>query len=318
MTSPSCALLATFAISSVIGLAARVASGQEQRARPPQFDGASTSSVFFPDLSAAFQGERPTLSSLRQLNAAAVTAQTVAASTEDEESGGQVWNKLISPISLEDEVKRVKLKFDAGLTTPGAFNSGGYQDARLQLSILASLFAVISEYSGDVRWKSDAKTARDMVAKTARNCAAGSTPVFNEAQLRKADLQDLVSGSGLAAAKTSDAENDWSTIVDRSPLMEYCQLLVDQLSDQSTDAAKAAENSDKLRKNAELLAMIGEILTKDGMGDSEDGDYTKLSHEMSKAARVVVSSIERQDFEAVRGGVGQITQSCANCHEQYR
>lgn len=318
MKHTSFALSSTFAMLSAMGFAVGFANGQEQRARPPQFDGTSTSGVFFPDMSAAFQGERPTLSSLRQLNAAAITAQTVATSTVDEEAGGKVWNRLISPLSLEDEVKRVKLKFDAGLTTPGSFNSGGYQDARLQLSILASLFAVISDYSGDVRWKSDAKTARDLVAKTARNCAAGSTPVFNEAQLRKADLQDLVSGSGLAAAKTSDADNDWSMIVDRSPLMEYCQLLIDQLSDQSTDVTKATENSEKLRKNAELLAMIGEVLTKEGMDDSDDGDYTKLSQAMSKTARLVVAAIERGDFEAVRGGVGQITQSCANCHEQFR
>ncbi|TWU10439.1 cytochrome c [Allorhodopirellula heiligendammensis] len=306
------------AVWGLVVIAVSPAQAQTQRARPPQFDDAVTSRIFFSEMSTAFRGDRPTLSSLRELHAATAIAQSEAAATEDSAASGHGWNKLISPLSLEDEVKRVKLKFDAGLTTPGAFNSGGYQDARLNLSILASLFAVISEYSGDVRWKSDAKTARDLVAKTARNCAAGSTPVFNEAQLRKADLQDLVSGAGLTAAKTSDQENDWSMIVDRSPLMEYCQLLVDQLSDQSNDAATAAENVDKLRKNAELLAMVGEVLTKDGMDDSEDDDYATLSHEMSTAALSVVSAIERQDFEAVRGGVGKITQSCANCHEQYR
>ncbi len=294
------------------------AHAQHRRAQPPKFDEAVTSRVFFPDLSTAFQGERPTLSSLRERDMATTVAQSEAAAREDGEAGANGWNKLISPLSLEDEVKRVKLKFDAGLTTPGAFNSGGYQDARLQLSILSSLFAVISEYSGDVRWKSDAQTARDLVAKTARNCAAGSTPVFNEAQLRKADLQDLVSGSGLAAAEPRQAANDWSMIVDRTPLMEYCQLLVDQLADHSTDAATAEENADKLKKNAELLAMVGEILTKEGMDDSEDGDYAALSHAMGQSARSVVGAIERQDFEAVRAGVGEITQSCANCHEQYR
>ncbi|TWT74919.1 sulfite exporter TauE/SafE family protein [Allorhodopirellula solitaria] len=294
------------------------ASAQQQRARPPEFDQAVTSRVFFPDMSTAFQGERPTLSSLQELEAAAAMAKAEAASTEEGDGKTQLWSKLISPLSLENEVKRVKLQFDGGLTTPGAFNSGGYQDARLQLSVLASLFAVLSEYSGDVRWKEDAKTARDLVAKTARNCAAGSTPVFNEAQLRKADLQDLVSGSGISAAKPSDEDNDWSMIVDRSPLMEYLEQLLDQLGDESTDAASTEENVDTIRKNAELIAMVGEILKKDGMDDAEDDDYAILSYAMTTSARSVVTAIERQDFEAVRGVVGEISQSCADCHDQYR
>lgn len=307
----------TLAITGAASIA-NLACAQQQRARPPQFDAAVTSRVFFPDLSTALRGSRPTLSSLRELDSAAESTQTAGNPPDQGGANSLDWSELISPLSLENEVKRVKLEFDSGLTTPGAFNSGGYQDARLQLSILASLFAVISEYSGDVRWKSDAQTARDLVARTARNCAAGSTPGFNEAQLRKADLQDIISGGGLTVAKASEDQNDWSMIADRSPLMEYCQWLVDQLSDQSIDSATAEENVDQLRKNAELLAMVGEILTKEGMNDAEDSDYATLSHAMSQAARSVVGAIERKDFDAVRGNVGAITQACANCHEQYR
>ncbi len=293
------------------------ANAQEQRARPPVFDDNATSRVFFSDLSTAFRGERPTLANLRKSDAVATLAQSEAPA-EGESGGEQLWNKLISPISLEDEVKRVKLKFDASITTPGAFNGGGYQEARLHLTALASLFAVISEYPGDVRWKSDSQTARDLTAKTARNCAAGSTVGFKEAQLRKADLQDLVSGSGLSGGKSNGDANDWSLIADRSPLMEYAQVLLDSLSGQATDAATVQENVDSVRRHAELIAMLGEILTNEGMDDAEDEDYQMMSRAMTKASRSIVAAIERQDFEAARAGVGAITQSCADCHEQYR
>lgn len=291
-------------------------SAQIQRARPPVFDDSVVSRVFFSDLSAAFRGDRPTLAKLRQTDEASTTAST-ASGEEGASSGGQ-WAKLISPISLENEIKRVKLKYDASLTTPGAFNGGGYQEARLHLSVLASLFAVISEYSGDVRWKSDSKTARDLTAKTALACAAGSTPVFKEAQLRKADLQDLVSGSGLSAAKAGEGANDWSMIADRGPMMEYAELLLDQISDLSRDAASAKENVDSVKQTAELMSILGEILVQEGMDDAEDEDYQMLSRAMTKAARSVVAAVERQDFDAVRSSVGAITQSCSDCHEQYR
>ena len=315
LTCPMLVIL-VFWLMSLIGQAE--ASAQSQRARPPEFDKAVTSRIFFSDLSSAFRGERPTLSKLRQADAAMVSANASGAEDDDSDSSGGGWSKLIAPISLEDEIKRVKLKYDASITTPGAFNGGGYQDARLHLSVLASLFAVISEYSGDVRWKEEAKTARDLTAKTALACAAGSTPVYNEAQLRKADLQDLVSGAGLTAAKKSEDANDWAMIADRGPLMQYAEELVNRLGDQSRDAATAQENVDSVKRLAELVSILGVILVQEGMDDAEDEDYAELSGAMTKASRSVIAAIERQDFEGVRTAVGAITQSCSDCHEQYR
>lgn len=301
---------------SIIVIGQGHANAQTQRARPPVFDDSVVSRVFFSDLSDAFRGDRPTLAKLRQAD----EASTAASSGDEMEAAvsGVQWAKFISPISLEDEIKRVKLKYDASLTTPGAFNGGGYQEARLHLSVLASLFAVISEYSGDVRWKSEAKTARDLTAKTALACAAGSTPVFKEAQLRKADLQDLVSGAGLSAAKAGEDGNDWSMIADRGPMMEYAEVLLDKISDLCRDAATAKENADAVKQTAELMSILGEILVQEGMDDAEDEDYQLLSRAMTKASRSVVAAIERQDFEAVRSSAGAITQSCSDCHEQYR
>ncbi|EMI53534.1 cytochrome c [Rhodopirellula sallentina] len=302
----------------IVTLGAGETAAQQQRARPPVFDQQTTSRVFFPDLSSALRGERPSLSSLQKSDAEAAQAQANMAKESGSNSTEKKWNELISAVSLEDEIKRVKLKFDGVITTPGAFNGGGYQDARLHLSVLASLFAVISEYSGDVRWKSDAKTARDITAKTALNCAAGSTPVYNEARLRKADLQDLVSGAGLSVAKAGEDENDWSMIADRSPLMEYAELVLDDLSDVTNDTDSAKDNIDVVRRNAELLAVLGEILIQEGMDDSEDDDYKALSSAMTEASRSVVMALERQDFDGVRESVGAITQSCSACHEEYR
>lgn len=310
--------LTSLTFASVLTCGVCSVDAQEQRARPPKFDEQTVSRIFFPDLSAAFRGERPTVSSLRKTEAAASMAQAESDSQSGADGDAEKWNNLISPVSLEDEIKRVKLQFDAVLTSPGAFNSGGYQDARLHLSVLASLFAVISEYAGDVRWKSDAKTARDLTAKTARNCAAGSTPVFNEAKVRKADLQDLISGAGLTAAKPGDGENDWSMIVDRVPVMQYAEMLLDRLSDQSVDEETTKDNVASVRRNAELIAVLGEILVQDGMDESDDPDYNALSHAMTDAAQSVVAAIERQDFASVRKSVGTITQSCSDCHEQYR
>lgn len=291
----------------------------ERRAPPPKFNESQLRGIFFKNLDEAFRNGRPSLSKLREAGQQAVAAKqspssgggTASPSSQD------AWSGLVSPASIEDEVKRVRLHFDSVVSTPAAFNGGGYLEARLDLSILATLFAVINEHGGEVRWKADAPAARDLIARTAYNCKAGSTQVYNEAKLRKVDLQDLVSGSGLTA-RDAPAENDWSSIADRSPLMEYLEQLINSLEDGVRDEGSFKTGTDSIKRNAELLAMVGEVLVQEGMDEADDGDYVGLSRAMTKSAVEVTQAVGRTDYDAARQSVSAIRQRCDACHEQYR
>jgi len=287
----------------------------ERRAPAPKFTSDQLRAVFFNDLSEALRGERPPLASVRKSAQAAVAAANDTPA--ETESSADRWSPLISPTSLEDEVKRVRLHFDSVVTTPGAFNSGGYQDARLDLTVLATLFAVINEHGGEVRWKDQAAAARDLIARTAFNCKAGSTQVYNEAKARKADLQDLVSGSGLSS-RDAEAENDWVMIADRSPLMEYADLLIEALEDATRDVASIKRDPERVKRNAELLSVIGEVFVQEGMDDADDEDYATLSRNLTKAGKEVAAALDLDDIEAIRKGTSAIRQRCDACHEQYR
>ncbi len=290
----------------------------ERRAPAPKHSDKELDAIFFDDLSKAFKGKRPTLSAIRQSNAASMAVTSKSATQgAAAPSGSGNWAPLISPSSIEDEVKRLKLHFDTVVTTPGAFNSGGYMEARLDLTILAMMFAVITEHGGDVRWKKQAEVARDLFARTAFNCKAGSTQVYNEAKLRKADLQDLLSGSGLSS-RGAEEENDWSMIVDRSPLMEYAEWLIDSIEDSSRNAASVKSDLEKILREAELISILGEVLTKEGVDGSDDDDYVKFSRDMIAASKAVVVSLNRGDPEEIRKGVSAIRQRCNACHNEMR
>lgn len=303
-------------VMAMMMIAVDVVEADERRAPPPKFTPNQVRGVFFPKLDDAFRGQRPTLSSVRKA-AQQPPGNGAPAKAGGNESETSVWTNLIAPVSIEDEVKRVRLHFDSVVTTPGDFNSGGFQDARVDLTVLATLFAVIGEHGGDVRWKSDAAAARDLIARTAFNCKAGSTQVYNEAKLRKGDLQDLVSGSGLSD-READAANEWSMIADRSPLMKYAELLIDALEDATRDAESVDREIDTIKRNGELIAMLGVVLSREGMDDSDDEDYTQLSLDMTKTAETLGKAIERNDTEAIRRGASMIRQRCDACHEQYR
>ncbi len=304
----------------VIGAIVVEVAADERRARPPKFNPGQLQGIFFEDLEQAFPGERPSIASIRasaQAKAVMAARGNSAGSANAQAAVDDPWSDLISPVSIEDEVKRVRLHFDSVVTVPAAFNSGGYQDARLDLTILATLFAVISEHGGEVRWKDQAAAARDLVARTAFNCKAGSTQVYNEAKLRKADLQDLVSGSGISAREAPEA-NDWSSIADRSPLMEYLEQLIDSLEDATRNEASVRKQPDLIQRNSELVAMLGEVLVQEGMDEADDEDYASLSRSMTEAAKGVTVGLERMDVDAIRQGASAIRQRCDACHEQYR
>ena len=309
--------LAMIGVLSLIVAAAPLVLADQRRAEPPTFDASDTRGVFFENLSEAFRGERPTVRSLRR------EAEAVAARADDEPAGEQPadgapqWSELVSPVALEDEIKRLRLEFDKTVTTPGEFNSGGYLDARVDLSALAMLFAVIHDYRGDVRWKEDAAAARDLLARTAFNSKAGSTQVYNEARLRKTDLQTLVSGGGLSG-RAGEPENDWATILDRSPLMTYVEEQLFTLEDYSRNAEEIEAEADTLARAAGVVAVVGEVLAQDGMVQADDPDYVELSSQMTRAAQQLQAALERGDAETVQRSVGEISQSCTECHQQYR
>ncbi|MCH1495101.1 MAG: cytochrome c [Rubripirellula sp.] len=291
----------------------------ERRAPRPQFKAGEGAGVFFDKLEDAFRSGPPDLAKMRAREKQAASQQ-MAASTDNgsgDSGGGGSWDKLITPASIEDEVKRIRLHYDTVVSTPASFNGGGYLEARLDLSVLATLFAVIADYSGEIRWKKDAPAARDLIARTAYNCKAGSTQVYNEAKLRKVDLEDLVSGGGISG-RDAEAANDWSSIVDRSPLMEYLELLVEKLEDSVRDEKTYKDEGDSIKRNAELLSVVGEVLVQEGMDEADDEDYTGLSDAMTEQSTSVVKALGRDDYDAVRQGVAKIRQRCDSCHEQYR
>ncbi|MDM4016715.1 hypothetical protein [Roseiconus lacunae] len=290
-------------------------AADDRRAPAPKFDAGSTRGIFFESVSDAISGQRPSLQSLRQTKTPA--AAVAAGSTGATQAKAGPWDNLISATSIEDEVKRMKLHYDSVVTTPGPFKSGGYEDARLDLMVMSSMFAIITEYEGDVRWKDDAAAARDLLGRTAFNCNAGTTQVFNEARARKDDLQDLISGGGLRGRKAEDG-NDWASIADRAPLMQYAEALNDQLREATGDQAMVESEPGDVRRPAELLAVLGRILVQEGMDEADDEDYRNYSKAMSDAALEVTRGLELKDYGMISKGVGNIMQSCDACHADYR
>lgn len=292
--------------------------GPIRRAQPPKFT--KTDPFFENAFESALQGERPADLSKAVAARPATGGNPSATDPNDPPptSGGSGWASLISPTTLEDEIKAQKIQADMNVTTPSAFAGQGKEDARRDFSMVAVIFAIIAEYDGDVRWKKEAPSQRDQFARTAANAKVGTTSVYNEAKLRKQDLADLIGGQSVEI-KDAEPQAKWGELVNRSPLMQRMEASHDaKIKAWSSSDGEFKSNLEKLQHEAQIFAVIGEVLKKDGMEDADDEEYRKFAVMLIAGGKELAQACEDKNQAAASKAASTIAQSCDKCHESYR
>lgn len=293
-----------------------------RRAQPPKFD--RPDSTYFADaFKEALAGERPANLSQASAVVANPSGSNTGGSTTAAAGPGGVagsgWAAIISPTTLEDTIKSLKLQIDTGVTTPSDFAGKGYKAARRDFSVMAMTFGIIGEYEGEVRWKKDAPVARDAFAQTAANAKVGTTGVYNEAKKRKEELQDLIGGSNPFEGKSAEAKASWAAVCNRTPLMQHLELIWEpKLKPFLSDKGQFTANMAKISQDAEIFAAIGAVLAKEGMEDSDASEYKAFCDRLKNAATEIVEACKTKDFDKASKAATEISKSCLECHENYR
>lgn len=293
-----------------------------KRAQPPA---KLKSDVFYADaFKEGLVGERPAdlgkagavAAGGTQSSAPAAGSGTVAASGGAPGSG---WSALISPATIEDNIKSLKQQVDKEVTTLSDFKGKGHKLARRDYALLAMLFGIAAEYEGDVRWKKDAAVARDAFARSAANFKVATDQAYNEAKTRKQELGELVGGSSPFGGKSAEAKAAWPQVADRASLMQYLDTAWQQrLNPALSDKGAFTAGADKILRDAEMFAAIGEVLTKEGMKDAADAEYVAFCKKLRDGAKQIISAAKQKDFGEASKAKGTISKACDECHESYR
>jgi hypothetical protein len=312
-------LVAAIVLSGLGALAQTKSAKPVKRAQPPKF---TKSDTFYADaFKEGLVGERP--ANLSQAAAPGATAAAGGASAPASgSSGGGAgggWSALISASTIEDTIKAVKLQVDQEVTTPSDFAGKGHKLARRDYTLLATLFGIAGEYEADVRWKKDSPVARDVFARSANNFKVGTPQAYQEAKVRKEELNDLVGGSSPYAGKEADAKAPWGQVASRAPLMQHIETVWEpRLKPSLADKNQFAANSDKILRDAEVLAAIGEVLAKDGMQDADAAEYKAFCARLRDSAKAIIEAVKTKNYEQAASAGSAIGKACAECHENYR
>jgi len=291
-----------------------------KRARPPKWN-RRDAEVFFTDAREKLSGQRPAAGGQGSSQAAAANPEA----PPGEGGGGPAapggsfaWSNLISSDTLEAEIKLLQKDISDTVQTPAQFKGGGYKDGRRQFSELAVLLAIVAEFDGDVRWKQSASGLRDLVGRAGMNCKVGTDASFNEAKLRKEDMEKLVRGEP-PQVERGEPKTKWEKVAGRPPLMQRLEKAQQQgIAVWTADQGEFKKNSEKLAREAEILAVIAEVIQREGFEYADDDTYLGYARQMRDGAKIVAEAAKNKNYEQARKASGDISKACSSCHEGYR
>lgn len=288
---------------------------QVRRVARPQFDN-QPSDIWFNDVfSEGLVGNRPEKGTqLPKVAATEGAAGTAAAGAAD---GEQVWSKLIGRDAVEDEIKSLSQSLAKTVTTPVRFKTN-HGEVHQSMAMLSLAFAIVREFEDEIRWKDNANLAQAALQQAMINSQSNSDQAFNYCKSRKLDLEDLVRGGTFPESQKPPAEIDWSDVIGRSETMIRLEVADNQLKQWTADQATFNKNKRGIILQAQWVAAIGEAISREGMDDADDDGYLAFATAMKTAASQTVQAAQNDNFNNAAKHANLVSQSCSNCHEEWR
>lgn len=304
------------------------AAAPKRRALPPKWDKHVVDS-FFGNPRGTLEGDRPNFGDRSSGPAAGTVAGTPAdgnpaaggaATNPDAAAGGpKTWSKLISADALQDEIKSYQNPVHDDVKSASEFKATGFKRARDDFSMLAVTLGVIAQYDGDARWKDQAAAARDAFARAGQNCKVATDQSYNEAKSRAEDLAALIRGDTISVPAAAEAKPQWSKVSNRPQLMHRLeQAQQNRLAPWTANAADFAKHIDGITREAQVIAMLAEVIQQEGYDYTDDTSYKGFAQEMQKHALEVVEAAKTKNYDAARRANAEIGKACSNCHGGFR
>ena len=310
--------LVVLVVADVAGQAPRKKSVIRRSTPPSGAWDPVTAGTFVPDAFAGL-GPRPAFApGGRGPQPGGRPVDATAGATQAPATGGFKWSALISEGTLTDEIKDVKAVIATACAKPTDFKGGGFRQARVAFSSLATAFGVIAAYDQDVRWKKDAATARDLFARAGMNCKAGTDQSFAESKARLEDLEALLEGGSPKGKPDRDEDFRWSQVAARPALMSRLEQAQNAMRPAVASKGDFGSKQDDLLRAVEIVAAIGEVIQQPDFEFHDDDTYKGYAAAMRDAAAEAREACAKKDYDAARTAVGKIEKSCDTCHGDYR
>lgn len=273
-----------------------------------------SSKLFFEDVAAeALVGERPE----RSLQSTAVASSDRIGVAEEPSHESDGWSQWISAATIEDEIKREHLNLNRLITTPVTFQTR-YGEIGQRFGMLATWFAVIENYQGDVRWSEYAATARELCHQAVVATRKASPASFELCKSVNIEIMELVRGGSIGGGSKTAEPVAWDVVSDRTHIMIRLELANEQIRKWTSNDADFRKYATQMSQESEVTAALAHLIVLPDMPEAEEEDYRDYAMAMQEASIAFGRVLRNEDVESARAAADPIDRSCIDCHAQWR
>ena len=316
----ACLSIVLFLAGTILCAAVWAQAGRAKKntVPPPKWDEKDVKNTFFEDVAKKVGPGQP--GGGRTATAAVPGTSQPATATPGNAApaaGGYSWSKLADAETLEAEIKKSINALGPAVETPGRFKTQNLQ-ARRYYSSLAVWFGVAANYDGDIKWKDKAASLRDGMAKAGFNSKVGSEQAYQEAKARYEDLRALQQGGSLKLP-AAEASAEWKTVADLTELMKRMEEAgKNSLTPWTASANEFKANKDKILHEAQLLAVLAEVIKHPSYEYGADANFVKYAEELRGGCLDMAEGAKTDNYDKARAGAAVMSKACDACHGEFR
>jgi hypothetical protein len=301
------ALLLATGTCSAFGQSERL---RDRRVRPPRWD-ESMNRAFFPNALERLVGDPPNWLSPDVNHQRAPTSPKTATVVRG------TWEHELPADVIEDEIKSSQRPLTDLLASPARFKDGGFRDVERSLHTLTVLFAIITEYDGDVRWKDDAANAVAAFGSAAALCQEPTDAAYAAARQASEDLVQLIQGESLPADNKSGFQ--LAEIAKLTPLMQRMDEAVKTRIEPNLSSSDVLQReSSTIHHEATLIAALSKWIQREQYGFVEDDTFKSHATVLTRYSLELSQAAQSGNYDSASVALGRIRQACDACHADYR
>ena len=274
-----------------------------------------TSDIFFADaFRDAFGGKSPFPTAAER-----PTAQPAPPANAAETTDGATnrWANALESQLLIDEIKAIATRSQNHSRSARSFADDARDATRQDFAIAATLFCILDEWEGEVRFKPQAAAASRALSEAARVIANPSGEALDVARRTSADLTDIVRGNQPLPADA--AAPSWQQLVKRDDFMWRLEMTVEEAIADGLESEKVLRaNQDELAREANLAVALLAALRQETAVDAEREDYAEFARAAQREATALRAAITEVDLARSQAGLQKLRQACQACHEVYQ
>jgi hypothetical protein len=289
------------------------------RVKRPNFSERDWDGIYFRNLfEQGLVGPRPAVNSVIGSVPSEAAGAAENSHDADPNEGQFRWNQYITAEVLENEIKALHQQLQQGITTPSRYATE-YAETRQRFAMLSLLFAIVSQYEGQVRWQKYGALAQASFAHAAATARVGTIQSYQTAKSRREELGELIRGGTLEGSESDVSDFSWPEVIDRVPIMIRLSSAIDEtLKTGGASETVFSENLERMSHEANLVSALSQVLIQHDMPDADDQDYSKHALTMNQAAQELIEACKSKQFDPASTAINRIQQSCNNCHEAWR